>query len=65
MKKVKDILQEITQITLEIEENYPGLYQHLDENPMTLQSSSNVDVKVLAEYRNGLKKQMEDYKKSH
>lgn len=65
MKQVQHVLKEITSITLEIEENFPGLYQHLDENPMTFQGSANVDIDVLMEYRDGLKKQLEDYKRSH
>ncbi|NVK28038.1 MAG: hypothetical protein HWE14_08340 [Flavobacteriia bacterium] len=65
MKRIQKVIQEITALTFEIEQKYPALYQHLDENPMTLQSEGKVDVQVLSEYRDGLMKQMEDFRKSH
>lgn len=64
MKRLKDILTEINAITLEIEQNYPELYEFLDENPITIQSG-NVDVEVFADFRDTLQEQLEKHKASH
>lgn len=65
MQRIQKLLQEITQITLEIEDKHPDLYKFLDENPMTLQNGEGVDYEVLKEYRDGLKKQLEDFGRTH
>jgi hypothetical protein len=41
MKDLYNILQEITQLTSNIETNYPELYRFLDENPLTLPVSKH------------------------
>ncbi|SFW23977.1 hypothetical protein [Cellulophaga fucicola] len=57
MKSVDDILKEITDLTTEIETNYPELYRNLDENPITLKEahSSHLNKKALQDYLEGLK----------
>ncbi|MEP0213952.1 MAG: hypothetical protein ABJD66_12090 [Cellulophaga sp.] len=57
MKSVDDILKEITDITTEIETNYPELYRNLDENPITLKEnhSSHLNKKALQDYLERLK----------
>lgn len=52
MKSVDDILKEITDLTTEIETNYPELYRNLDENPITLKEShsSHLNKKTLQDY---------------
>ena len=63
MKDLHTILKEITNLTLNIEMNYPELYRSLDENPMTLPVASHpqIDKKVMQEYLVGLKELLERY----
>ncbi len=69
MKLSQNILAEITQITRDIEDNYPELQKYLDENPMTLPEGDNADVEVdneaFREYLNSLKELVKKYKKEH
>ena len=59
MKSLQKITQEISKITLEIEEKYPELYRDLTEMPITLSIPSKkedtVSTKELSEYLNTLK----------
>lgn len=61
------LLLEISNITLEIETNYPELYQYLDENPVTIPSEDNlnVDDKSLKNYLETLKIMLKKYKEEH
>lgn len=67
MKDLHHILNEITQLTLNIETNYPELYRTLDENPMTLPITSHphIDKKVLQEYLESLKQLLEHHLETH
>ncbi|MCF1420886.1 hypothetical protein [Mangrovimonas futianensis] len=67
MKSTQDLLTEISNLTREIEEHYPELYQYLDENPDTIPSIDHPKVgnKELQEYLNSLKAQLETYKVEH
>lgn len=69
MKLSQSILAEITQITRDIEDNYPELQKYLDENPMTLPEGDNADVDVdneaFKEYLKSLKQLVKKYKKEH
>lgn len=69
MKISQSVLTEISQITRDIEENYPELQKYLDETPITLSegSSQNADLddKTLKEYRDSLKEMVRKYKKEH
>ncbi|MEH0155772.1 hypothetical protein V6R21_16605 [Limibacter armeniacum] len=57
MQQLKDLLQEISLITLEIEDNYPELYQYLDENPITIPSNAHpeMDFETMKSYLQSLK----------
>ncbi|MBP0902886.1 hypothetical protein ACFSKN_07685 [Mariniflexile gromovii] len=61
------LLMEISNITQEIETDYPELYQYLDENPMTIPSEDNlnVDDKSLKNYLETLKTMLKKYKEEH
>jgi len=67
MKDLKNILTEITQLTLDIETNYPELYRDLDENPMTLPVTSHphIDKKVMQQYLESLKDLIERDLEAH
>jgi hypothetical protein len=57
MNNLQNTFTEISQLTNNIETNYPELYNFLDENPMTIPSESNptIDKKILQDYLNSLK----------
>ncbi len=57
MKNLQNILEDITEITTDIETNYPELYRTLDENPMTIGTSNHphVDKIAMQEYLESLK----------
>lgn len=67
MNDLKNLLQEITALTLEIETNYPELYRYLDENPLTLPVSSHphIDKAVLQEYLEGLRELLRHHLETH
>lgn len=56
MKNLQTILTQITQITNNIETNFPELYRSLDENPMTIPSINHphIDATVMQEYLENL-----------
>ena len=57
MKNLQNILEDIAEITTDIETNYPELYRTLDENPMTIATSNHphVDKIAMQEYLGSLK----------
>ena len=61
------LLLEISNITLEIETNYPELYQYLDENPLTIpdEDNLNVDDESLRSYLETLRTILKKYKEEH
>lgn len=63
MKDLNKILREITQLTTNIETNYPELYRSLDEDPLTLTTSGHphVDKNAMQEYLETLKQVLEHY----
>ena len=67
MDQLRNLLQEITDLTYEIEANYPELYQYLDENPLTLPVSSHphIDKAVLQEYLQGLRELLRHHLETH
>ncbi len=67
MKNLQKILQEISQLTTEIETNYPELYRDLDENPMTLPVSKHphMDKEVMQEYLESLKELLKHHIETH
>jgi hypothetical protein len=67
MKELHKILNEITQVTTNIETNYPELYRSLDENPMTLpvKQHPHMDKMVMQEYLESLKELLEHHLETH
>ncbi len=67
MKNLHGILTEITQLTTNIETNYPELYRSLDENPMTIPVSDHphIDKKIMEEYLESLKQLLEHHLETH
>jgi hypothetical protein len=67
MKDLYNILQEITQLTSNIETNYPELYRFLDENPLTLPVSKHphLDKEVMQEYLESLKQLLKHHLETH
>lgn len=63
MKDLNHILNKITELTLNIETNYPELYRTLDENPMTLPETSHphIDKNVLQNYLDSLTQLLEHH----
>jgi hypothetical protein len=64
MKEQNNILKEITQLTTNIETNYPELYRNLDENPITLAKSNHPDVNIqaLQDYLESLKQLLKHHR---
>ncbi|NJB70020.1 hypothetical protein GGR42_000482 [Saonia flava] len=67
MKNLFTILREITQLTSNIETNYPELYRSLDENPMTLPVTNHphIDKEVMQEYLESLKQLLRHHLETH
>ncbi|HEA30547.1 hypothetical protein BC962_0585 [Gillisia mitskevichiae] len=67
MKKLQQLTKEINELTLRIEQDYPELYQYLDENPITISYSdqSELTVNSFSEYLDSLKSILERYIESH
>ncbi|WNH07760.1 hypothetical protein [Thalassobellus suaedae] len=63
MNNLKNILKEITQLTFNIETNYPELYRTLDENPMTIPATDHphIDKKIMEDYLESLKQILKKY----
>lgn len=66
MKRLQELIKEISNLTLEIEEKYPELYRYLDENPISIPSAEHpqVDSKVLSGYLESLKTMLKNYIKA-
>ncbi|AWV99199.1 hypothetical protein [Arcticibacterium luteifluviistationis] len=64
MKDLQAITKKINDMTLEIEQHYPELYQHLEENPMTLPSddSEGVSTKAFKGYLESLEELLVNHK---
>ncbi len=67
MKDLGHVLLEITQLTNIIQTHYPGLYQFLDEDPMSIPVSSDphIDKEVLQEYLESLQQMLNHYQETH
>ena len=67
MKELHNILNQITQVTTNIETNYPELYRKLDENPMTLpvKQDPHMDKMVMQEYLESLRVLLEHHLETH
>lgn len=66
MANLKKIFAEITQLTTNIETNYPELYQFLGENPMTIPSTNDLDInpEVMQNYLDSLKQLLKHYQET-
>lgn len=67
MKNLQNILQEITQLTTNIETNYPELYRYLDEIPLTLPTMDkpHMDKQVLESYLKSLEQLLRHHLETH
>lgn len=69
MELPNKILTEISQISREIEENYPELQKYLNETPQTLSGDDNekgeMNEKALKEYLESLRSIVKKYKEEH
>lgn len=67
MKDLHKILNEITEITMLIETEYPELYRNLDENPLTIPVNEDpkMDKKVMQDYLESLKQLLEHHIETH
>ena len=66
---IRDILTEISNVTRDIEENYPELQKYLDETRSTLPQGNNesavLNENELKNYLDGLKDMISKYKNEH
>ena len=67
MKRLQKLFIEINELTLKIEQEYPELYQYLDENPMTIPSSEHpeLDTKTFADWLDSLKELLKHHIETH
>ncbi|WP_452228066.1 hypothetical protein [Lacinutrix sp. MEBiC02404] len=67
MKTKQELLTQITQITTNIETNYPELYTFLLEEPVTIPSKEHpqVDVAELQDYLETLKQELKHHIETH
>lgn len=67
MKRLGELTKEISELTLKIEQDYPELYQFLDENPDTIPCCQHpkLDTKNLSDYLESLKQLLNAHIKSH
>jgi hypothetical protein len=67
MKNKKELLTEISQLTLEIENDFPELYNFLDEMPDTLpvEQHPTMSESVLQKHLESLQQLMDSYGKTH
>ena len=67
MKKLQQLTKEINELTLRIEQDYPELYQYLDENPITIPDCETPEISVnsFVDYLDNLKSLLERYIESH
>ena len=66
MKTTQNLLTEIATLIRKIETDYPELYKHLDESPVTIpsQKEPSVDDEALENYLQTLKDMLKRFKKS-
>jgi len=65
IKKEKEVLQEITELTTIIQNRYPELVKYLGEMPNTIPNQQNNDdgMEHFIKYRNSLMEMIANYKK--
>ncbi|MFT5886545.1 MAG: hypothetical protein ACI9IP_003013 [Arcticibacterium sp.] len=57
MKRIQELSKEINELTLKIEQEYPELYQFLDENPATIPCCEHpvLNTKTFSDWLDSLK----------
>lgn len=67
MKRIQQLAEQINSLTLRIKEEYPELYQFLDENPITIPTMDHPDMgtKVFSDYLESLKDLLEHHIINH
>ena len=67
MKRLQELTKQINIITQKIEEEYPELYQYLDENPINIPENqgTKLTIKNFSDYLESLKQILEGYIESH
>ncbi|MBD98793.1 MAG: hypothetical protein CMO34_03035 [Verrucomicrobia bacterium] len=67
MKRLQELTKEINELTLKIEQEYPELYQYLDENPMTIPccEQPELNTKNFSEYLDSLKQLLKHHIRNH
>ncbi|MDB9720444.1 hypothetical protein OAA67_01075 [Winogradskyella sp.] len=67
MKTLTKLLTEITQLTTNIETNYPELYRSLDENPLTIPATDHphIDKQIMENYLESLKQLLKHHLETH
>lgn len=63
MERIKKLSQEINQLTLKIEQEYPELYGFLNENPITIPTNEHpqINTENLADYLDSLNQLLKHY----
>jgi len=67
MRQLNKLLREITQLTDNLETNYPELYKFLDETPFTIPAENHpkIDKKVLLNYLESLRELLKHHLETH
>lgn len=67
MKTAEELLKEISDITRDIETNYPDVYKYLDENPITIPNLEHpkINTNKLQDYLESLKDLLKKHKQNH
>jgi hypothetical protein len=67
MKKLQQLTKEVNELTTRIEQDYPELYQFLNENPVTIPNieSPVMNTEVFADYLDSLKQQLQHHIENH
>lgn len=63
MNKLQELTSEISQLTLQIQEKYPSLHKHLQENPVTIPDGDGDEIRIkhLSDYLKSLKQMLQQY----
>ena len=67
MKRLKELTKEINDLTMKIEQDYPELYQYLDETPITIPSSEHpeMNTRMFADWLDSLKQLLKHHIENH
>jgi hypothetical protein len=67
MKRLQEITKEINDLTLKIEQEYPELYQYLDENPLTIPCCEHpeLNTKTMSDWLDSLKELLNHHIENH